>query len=68
MPKMKTGAPTQKVIVASVAAAATTIIITLLSRTFPDLNLAQIQGEMVTIVTFFVGYMMPPSRADVVET
>ncbi|POF27923.1 hypothetical protein [Roseibium marinum] len=68
MAAMQTGAPTQKVIASTVAAAFTTVLIGLLDNWIPSLNASQFSSEVVVIVTFFVGYMMPPSMSDQVAT
>ena len=68
MTSMTTGAPAQKVTVASFAAAATVVLITVLEPYLPEtLPLAKIQAELVVIVTFLAGYMMPPSKNDQVD-
>ncbi|WP_417670316.1 hypothetical protein [Roseibium sp.] len=64
MATMQSGAPAQKVIASTVAAAFTTIAIALLDNWNPTLNVRQFSGEIVVIITFFVGYMMPPSVSD----
>lgn len=69
MAKMKTGAPAQKVTFAAAAAAAVTITVSILTSIFGDsvAGLERFQPELVTIVTFIAGYLMPPSSNDQIE-
>lgn len=65
MAKMKTGAPAQKVTAATAAAAFASVIVSIFSGVLPQLN--EFQTEFITIITFIVGYIMPPSNNDQLE-
>lgn len=68
--RMKNAAPAQKVWGATFGAAATTIIVWVLNTYFlpprPPIP-AEIQGAIATVVTFLVGYFIPPSASDEIE-
>jgi len=67
MSKMKSLAPTQKVTIASAAAAVATIAASIIVSILPK-ELKQVvpnlEVELVTIITFLAGYFMPPSPGD----
>jgi hypothetical protein len=60
MPNMSTGLPAQKVMGSTIGAALASLVISV----FQDVLPASTEIPLVTIVTFLVGYFMPPSRND----
>lgn len=61
---MKSNAPSRKVGVSALAAALTTVILSFL----PEDPTPELKTAIVTIVTFAIGYLVPPSANDGVVT
>ncbi|MCE8005935.1 hypothetical protein [Aestuariivita sp.] len=69
MYRMKNNIPTRKVAGGALAAALTSLLIWLLERVFlpgilPDGIPAEIQGAILTVIVFLVGYYVPPAARD----
>lgn len=72
MYKMKNKAPVRKVAASSLAAALTTLMVWGIGLVLPETVLpdgvpSEIQGALLTVVVFIVGYYTPPSETDVIE-
>ena len=68
MAKMQSAAPARKVTAAALGAAVTTIIVWVLNEhAEAEITLA-ISGAITTVVAFFLGYLVPPSRRDQVQS
>ena len=65
MPRMKTLAPAQKVVGASLGGALGVIALTIVENIFPALEITkELQLAVMTVTAFVVGYYVPPGRND----
>jgi len=65
MPRMKTLAPAQKVVGASLGGALGVIALTIVENIFPTLEITKdLHLAVMTITAFVVGYLVPPGRHD----
>jgi len=63
--KMATNVPARKVVVSTLAAAISTVLIWLLKTAMPDLVIPQgVESAITTILVFLVGYYTPPASRD----
>lgn len=67
MPRMKTLAPAQKVVGASLGGALGVIALKVIQHIFPSFEIdLDLQLAVMTLTAFIVGYFVPPGRIDVV--
>lgn len=64
MARQSSHRPTNKVIAGSVGAAIATIIIYIVERWLGEPLPVEVTTAATTVVTFGLGYLMPPSEAD----
>lgn len=72
MHKMISNTPARKVAASSLAAAITTLIVWVIGILVPETVLPEgvpnaIQGALLTVVVFVVGYYTPPAEGDQIE-
>lgn len=67
MARQSSSRPTNKVIAGSVGAAIATIIIYIVELWFGETLPLKVTTAATTVVTFGVGYLVPPSEADGLE-
>jgi len=67
MARQSSSRPTNKVIAGSVGAAIATIIIYIVERWLGEPVPLQVTTAATTVLTFSLGYLVPPSEADGLE-
>ncbi len=68
MPRMTSNIPARKVMAGSVGAAVGTIAIWLLTETTGLTLPPTVEAALLTVIVFAVGYVVPPSANDTVDT
>ena len=63
MAKMQSGMPAQKVMGGTIGAAVAALLVSMFPTQIPE----EAKIPLITIITFIVGYFIPPSAVDGVE-